>query len=131
VEAALFRPARAHHHRRSTDPCTRPSETIVVVDDEPEMRELVREALQSSGYIVIDTGDPQHAVRIVKEQPVHLLVTDVVMSLMKGPELADRVQTVSPSTKVLLMSGYHTADIAPSGRPARGRSAGCRPGRRT
>jgi two-component system, cell cycle sensor histidine kinase and response regulator CckA len=92
-------------------------ETILVVDDEPEMREFVREALQSSGYIVIDTGDPQHAVRIVKEQPVHLLVTDVVMPLMKGTDLADRVQTVSPSTRVLLMSGYHTADIAPSGRP--------------
>ena len=45
------------------------SETILVVDDEPEMRELARDALQSFGYTVIDTGDPQHAVRIVKEQP--------------------------------------------------------------
>lgn len=77
----------------------------------------LREALESFGYIVLDTGDPQQALRIVKAQPVHLLLTDVVMPLMKGTELADRIQAVSPSTKVLLMSGYQTSDIAPSGRP--------------
>jgi YesN/AraC family two-component response regulator len=53
----------------------------------------------------------------VREQPVHLLLTDVVMPTMKGTEPVDRVQAVSPSTKVLLMSGYQTSDIAPSGRP--------------
>lgn len=92
-------------------------ETILVVDDEPEVCALAREALESFGYIVLDTGDPQQALRIVKAQPVHLLLTDVVMPLMKGTELADRIQAVSPSTKVLLMSGYQTSDIAPSGRP--------------
>jgi DNA-binding NtrC family response regulator len=92
-------------------------ETILVVDDEPEVRAFAREALEFLGYTVLDTGDPQRALRIVKEQPVHLLLTDVVMALMKGTELADRVQAVSASTKVLLMSGYQTSDIAPSGRP--------------
>lgn len=93
------------------------AETILVVDDEPEVRALAREALEAWGYIVLDTGDPQQALRIVKAQPVHLLLTDVVMPLMKGTELADHVQAVSASTKVLLMSGYQTSDIAPSGRP--------------
>jgi hypothetical protein len=93
------------------------TETILVVDDEPEVRALAREALEALGYIVLDTGDPQQALRIVRAQPVHLLLTDVVMPLMKGAELADRVQAVSASTKVLLMSGYQTSDIAPSGRP--------------
>jgi two-component system cell cycle sensor histidine kinase/response regulator CckA len=91
-------------------------ETILVVDDESEMRSFVAAALQALGYIVLDTADPQQALRIVKDQPVHLLLTDVVMPLMKGTELADRVQAVSPSTKMLL-TGYHTSDIAPSGRP--------------
>jgi YesN/AraC family two-component response regulator len=59
----------------------------------------------------------KQALRIVKAQPIHLLLTDVIMPLMKGTELADRVQAVSASTKVLLMSGYQTSDIAPSGRP--------------
>ena len=44
------------------------------------------------------------------------LVVDVIMPLMKGTELADRLQAVSPSAKVLLMAGYHTADIAHTGR---------------
>lgn len=92
-------------------------ETILVVDDEPEMRSFVAEALQTLGYIVLDTGDPQQALRVVKDQPVHLLLTDVVMPMMKGTELADRVQAVSPSTRVLLMSGYQTSDSAPSARP--------------
>jgi two-component system, cell cycle sensor histidine kinase and response regulator CckA len=69
------------------------------------------------GYVVLDTGDPHQALRIVKAQPVHLLLTDVVMPLMKGTELADRVQALSAPTKVLLMSGYQTSDRAPSGRP--------------
>jgi YesN/AraC family two-component response regulator len=53
----------------------------------------------------------------VKEQPVHLLLTDVVMPIMNGLELAKRVEAVSAITKVVVMSGYQTADIAPSGRP--------------
>ena len=93
------------------------NEPILVVDDEPEVRAFAREALESLGYTALDTGDPQRALRIVREQPVHLLLADVVMPLMKGTELAERVQAVSASTKVLLMSGYQTADIAPSGRP--------------
>jgi len=91
------------------------SETILVVDDEAEVRAVAREALQALGYVVLDTGDPQHALRIVKEQPVHLLLTDVVMPIMNGLELAKRVEAVSAITKVVVMSGYQTADIAPSG----------------
>ena len=92
------------------------AETLLVVDDEANVRALARDALVSLGYVVLETGDPQHALRLAKEQPIHLLVVDVIMPLMKGTELADRIQAVSPSTKVLLMAGYHTADIAHTGR---------------
>lgn len=92
-------------------------ETILVVDDEAAVRGFAREALQPLGCVVLETGDPQQALQIVRQQPVHVLVTDVVIPLIRGTELADRVQAGSASTKVLLMSGYQTEDIAPSGHP--------------
>jgi DNA-binding NtrC family response regulator len=81
------------------------AETILIVDDDEDVREIARQALSVRKYIALDTGDPQEAIRMVKEQRIDLLLTDVVMPLMSGTELADRVQAVSASTKVLLMSG--------------------------
>lgn len=103
-------------------PVSEPSEggkqaTILVVDDEPEVRALVREILELHGYKVIDTGDPVEARRLTESQPVHLLLTDVVMPIMSGIELAKRVEAVSPTTKIVLMSGYSTAAVLGSGRP--------------
>jgi CheY-like chemotaxis protein len=60
------------------------AETILVVDDEPDVRAVDRDALVSLGYVVLETDDPQHALRLAKEQPIHLLVVDVIMPLMKG-----------------------------------------------
>ncbi len=92
------------------------AETILVIDDDADVRTIAQAALGRLGYVVLETGDPQQAIRVAKEQPVDLLLTDMVMPLMKGTELADRIQAVSPPTKVLLMSGYQTAEIAHSGR---------------
>jgi DNA-binding NtrC family response regulator len=92
------------------------AQTILLIDDDPDILAVAEAALNRLDYLVLATGDPQQAIRIVREQPIDLLLTDVIMPLMKGTELADRVQTLSPRTKVLLMSGYHTSDIAPSGR---------------
>jgi DNA-binding NtrC family response regulator len=92
-------------------------ETILVVDDEVDVRVFVREALLLEGYHVLHTGDPLEARRIVESQPVHLLLTDVVMPIMNGLELAKRVEAASPTTKVLLMSGYVTAEVKGAGRP--------------
>jgi len=72
--------------------------------------------LLACGYTVLETGDPQQAIRMSKDQTIHLLLTDQVMPIMKGTELADRIQAISPTTKVLLMSGYQTSGIAGSGR---------------
>ena len=92
-------------------------EIVLVVDDEPDIRAVVRGMLTAKGYSVIETGDPQQAIRMATQQAVHLLVTDVVMPLMKGTELAKRVQEVSPWTKVLLMSAYKVAEVTTSGFP--------------
>lgn len=91
--------------------------TILVVDDEAEVRALVREVLTLNGFDVVDTGDPFEARRIAERQPVALLLTDVVMPIMNGIELAQRVEATSPATKVLLMSGFSTSAVKGSGRP--------------
>lgn len=91
-------------------------QTILVVDDEEVVRSVVRDMLESDAYSILDTGDPQHALRIARERPVHLLLSDVVMPLMKGPELAAKVLAGSPSTKILLMSAYPMSEVAASGR---------------
>ena len=88
----------------TTDEGQRP--TILVVDDEADVRALVREILTLNGYHVIDTGDPFEARRI-----------DVLMPIMNGLELAQRVEATSPTTKVMLMSGYVTSAVRTSGRP--------------
>ena len=87
-------------------------QTILVVDDEEVVRTVVRDMLESDGYSILDTGDPRDALRIACEQPIHLLLSDVVMPVMKGPELATKVLAARPSTKVLLMSAYPISDVA-------------------
>ena len=88
-------------------------ETILVVDDEPEVRAVARDMLQFKGYTTFDTGDPRLALRIVRteSQPIHLLLTDVVMPLMNGRELVDQIHTIRPAIKVLYMSAYSTEAI--------------------
>lgn len=100
-----------------SEPSEEAQQTILVVDDEAEVRALVREILTLHGYNVIDTGDPVEARRIAEAQPIHLLLTDVVMPMMSGLDLAKRVEATSPTTKVVLMSGYATAAVKASGRP--------------
>jgi len=92
---------------------TRDVETILVVDDEDQVRVVARGMLQAKGYTVLDTGDPQMALHWVKSGVCfHLLLVDVVMPRMKGTELANRLKTLSPQTKVLLMSGYAVSGVA-------------------
>jgi hypothetical protein len=84
------------------------NETILVAEDEPGVRKLVCDALEQLGYTVLAAGDGDEALRILERngQPVHLLLTDVIMPLMNGRDLAMRVQSVRPETKVVYMSGY-------------------------
>jgi CheY-like chemotaxis protein len=84
------------------------AQTILLIDDDPDILAVAEAALNRLDYLVLPTGDPQQAIRIAREEPIDLLLTDVVMPLMKGTELADRIQALSPRTKVLLMSGYQT-----------------------
>jgi len=85
------------------------SETVMLVEDEDDLRELVREVLDDVGYTVLEAGHPEQAIGLMSQQPerpIHLLLTDVVMPGMSGPALAARLTTVRPTMKVLYMSGY-------------------------
>ena len=86
----------------------RGSETILLVEDEPHVRELVAEVLQDSGYTVLAAPGPVAALELSDRHPgpIHLLLTDVVMPEMSGPELCQRLTGLRPRMRVLYMSGY-------------------------
>jgi two-component system cell cycle sensor histidine kinase/response regulator CckA len=86
-------------------------ETILLVDDEPDVRDLVREILERKGYHILEARDAEEALRAAAAHPdrIHLLLTDVVMPGMNGRELAARLGQQRPAMKVLYMSGFRFA----------------------
>jgi len=86
----------------------RGSETVLVVEDEPAVLTLSRRALEAQGYVVLAASDAAAALRVVERHggTIHLLLTDVVMPGLSGPELADRLAAQRPGIRVLYMSGY-------------------------
>jgi two-component system cell cycle sensor histidine kinase/response regulator CckA len=86
----------------------RGTETVLLVEDDDGVRQLVRETLQAHGYTVLEARHPGEALLIAerREGPIHVMVTDVVMPEMNGRELASRLAGVRPEMKVLFMSGY-------------------------
>jgi PAS domain S-box-containing protein len=86
---------------------TQGSETVLLVEDEESVRQLVRETLQSRGYTVIDASDGEQALAIAsKQNAIHLMITDVVMPGINGHDLAKEILKTHPATKVLFLSGY-------------------------
>lgn len=88
------------------------TETILLVEDEPGVRQLVRDALLGHGYQVLEAGEPEQglALALAHAGPIHLLLTDVVMPHMNGRDLYEKVAANRARLKVLYMSGY-TEDI--------------------
>ncbi|MFZ0816066.1 MAG: ATP-binding protein [Candidatus Sulfotelmatobacter sp.] len=84
------------------------TETILLVEDEANLRYLARQFLEKQGYRVIEAADGVVAVQIAVAHSgvIHLLLTDVIMPGMNGRELAQRMAEIRPNTKVLYMSGY-------------------------
>jgi DNA-binding NtrC family response regulator len=86
--------------------------TILVVDDEPEVRKLVTAMLTRNGYKVLTADSGENAVRLFKNNPgVELLLTDVVAPGMSGPMIADEIAALKPDIKVLFMSGYDGTQV--------------------
>jgi PAS domain S-box-containing protein len=86
----------------------RGSETLLLVEDEDDVRALASEILQSSGYTVLEARHGNDALAVSSCHPgrIDLLLTDVVMPQLGGPELAERLLRLRPDTRVLFMSGY-------------------------
>jgi DNA-binding response OmpR family regulator len=91
-----------------------------VVEDEEEVRSLTRDVLEMHGYTVLEALDPDDALRLggTHPGPIDLLITDVVMPGVSGPELARRLRAGRPTLRVLCMSGYPESADRPDGEAA-------------
>jgi two-component system cell cycle sensor histidine kinase/response regulator CckA len=87
--------------------------TILVVDDEPEIRKLVSAMVSQFGYKVLTADSGEHALTLYRNQhePLEMLITDVVAPGMSGPMLADKLSELQPDLKVLYISGYDNTHV--------------------
>ncbi len=92
-------------------------ETILVVDDESQVRNLARDILLGAGYRVLEAEDGEQALRLAEQHPgaIHVLLTDIMMPGMNGKELADRVAATRQDTKMIFMSGRAAEVISEAG----------------
>jgi CheY-like chemotaxis protein len=101
-----------------TGPLPRGTETLLVVEDEPSVRQLARGVLETQGYEVLSASNGQDALRVAhghKGSPIRLVVTDVIMPQMGGKVMAEWLKTTYPDLKVLFTSGYTGDTIAHHG----------------
>jgi signal transduction histidine kinase/CheY-like chemotaxis protein len=110
-------PADATTSEQSQSENSRGTETILLVEDDEQVRELAREALCVSGYEVLVAETPKAAIALClsHRSQIDLLLTDVVMPGLSGPELATQVTAIRPEIKILYMSGYTAQAIVHHG----------------
>jgi hypothetical protein len=112
-------PAEAPGVPQSLSEVPRGTETVLLSEDEQDVREVAREFLESGGYTVLEAQNGEEALRLGMQHngKIDLLITDMVMPGMRGPELAARLQKERNDLRVLYMSGYSehsAADAAPT-----------------
>jgi two-component system cell cycle sensor histidine kinase/response regulator CckA len=92
-------------------------ETILFAEDSESLREMGREYLQSIGYTVLPAASGKEALQQAKDfgKTIHLLVTDVVMPELNGPDLARQIVALRPEIKVIFTSGYTSETLAQRG----------------
>jgi two-component system cell cycle sensor histidine kinase/response regulator CckA len=88
---------------------------ILVVEDEPTVLDLAAVSLRSQGYDVLTAGGPLEALRIFDRtgEKINLVVTDIMMPEMSGPEMAKEMRLKRPEVKLLFMSGYSEEKLNP------------------
>jgi two-component system, cell cycle sensor histidine kinase and response regulator CckA len=96
---------------------SRGSETILLVEDEEPLRKLCTEFLEQLGYRMLAASNAKEAVALVEgySGKIDLLITDVVMPGLPGPELAEALLALRPDLKVIFISGYAEGSLAPNG----------------
>jgi CheY-like chemotaxis protein len=92
-------------------------ETILVVEDNDELRQLAASVLRNLGYTVLEAPNGPEAIQLFQAQPeaIHLVLTDVVMPEMSGREMVERLRQTHPGLRALYMSGYTDAAITRQG----------------
>ena len=95
----------------------RGKETILVVDDEESLRTVIVDLLGHLGYCTLSAANGQDAMELAQRYPgrIDLLLTDVVMQPLSGPMLAENLMRSRPEMKVIYISGYANASLAPDG----------------
>ena len=96
----------------------RGSETVLLVEDEVLVRDMVNRVLSQQGYLVLEAPNGVEALKLAQEradESIHLLLADLVMPLLGGKELGDKLARIHPETKVLFTSGYTDQTIAHHG----------------
>jgi PAS domain S-box-containing protein len=90
-----------------------PGETILLVEDEPTVRNLARRVLEARGYTVLEAGSGKDAIRIASGRtgPIHLMLSDVVVPDMNGSAIAQQLHQSHPTLRLLFMSGYNDEDV--------------------
>jgi CheY-like chemotaxis protein len=98
-------------------PAPRGHETVLLVEDDGDVRQFLFEVLESHGYRVLAARDGVEAVKLAEREPrgAELLLTDVVMPRMSGPEVAERLRPLWPPMKVLFISGYAEQSLGAPG----------------
>jgi len=101
-------PAENLEEKRYTEVIPRGSETVLVVEDEDELRKLVVQMLRKQGYKLLEAPNSGEAFMVCEKHqgPIHLILTDVVMPRMSGPEFIERMRQIRQDFKTLYMSGY-------------------------
>jgi CheY-like chemotaxis protein len=96
---------------------SRGNETILVVDDEDPLRTVIVDLLSHLGYRTLSAANADDALKLAQEFPgkIDLLLTDVVMHPLTGPMLAEKLARSRPEMKVIYISGYANASLAPDG----------------
>ena len=92
--------------------------TILLVEDEEKLRELVETVLVSNGFNVVSACNGKEGLELVESgqiKSIDLILTDVIMPMMSGKEMADLIKPMLPNTKIVFMSGYTDDALAPHG----------------
>jgi two-component system cell cycle sensor histidine kinase/response regulator CckA len=110
-------PADSSKPTKRREQLPRGTETILLVEDAEGVRNLIRQVLTQNGYTLLAAEDGEQAFKLVEQHagPIHLLLTDIVLPRMGGPEIAHRLRALRPGIGVLFTSGYTDRGVVENG----------------
>ncbi len=117
VETAAPPPAEPRVQAAAIEPEPLPAETVLVVEDDPGIRALMRKILTRQSFAVLEAAGGEEALRLAESHagPIRLLITDLLMPHMSGREVSERLRAVRPDVKVIFVSGYTDDPMIQSG----------------